>query len=61
MNNPKAIEFYNLLISKYEEARTLEKNSKTNLRAAFYRDEQRRLAKIFEKTFHKPIDKSIEV
>ena len=61
MNNPKAIEFYNLLISQYEEAKTLEKNAKTNLRAAFYRDEQRRLAKIFEKTFHKPIDKSAKV
>lgn len=55
------IQFKYTLINKYNEAKSQEeKNKQSKLFSALCRDEQRQIAKVFEKTFHEPIDKYIK-
>ena len=63
--NEKAIAVHNELIDKYNKAKENEKRNLKyypfSLSAAMYRDEQRKLAKVFERMFHKPINETEKI
>ena len=56
------IEFQDKIIQAFKMAQNLEETFKQNkLLSTLYKDKQRELRQIFEKTFHEPIDKYIKI
>lgn len=56
--SPNAILHHNRFIDIYQEIKIKEKNEKDIRKKSLYSDERRKIEKVFEKIFHKPIDKS---
>lgn len=56
--SPNAILHYNRFIDIYQEIKIKEKNEKDKIKKSLYSDERREIEEVFEKIFHKPIDKS---
>lgn len=50
------IEFRNQLLEKYATLKEKEKKEKSKIMGALYRDEMRKIEKVFLKNFKKPID-----
>ena len=57
----KALVFYNRLVDDYKDTVAKERTATDKMTKALWADRRRKIEKVFQKTFGKPIDKYVEM